>query len=296
MEKEKDKQVEEILEEKKHHPILKRIFIVLLLIIAFILLYSFKLIHLELKINEIPVILESLPSSFNGFKITQFSDVHFGRTINETGLEKTVEKINLTNPDIVIFSGDLLDNAVVLSDKNIDFLKNTLSKINAKFKKYAIKGDSDYLNEEKYVEIMTQAGFKILDNQNELIFYEGLDPILIAGIPSMQKQNLKLTEALKNEVANIPYKILIAHEPDVVNYLGDNKVDLTLAGHSLGGYINIPVIGSVLKKPYTGNYQKGIYETNNTKLIVSSGLGTENYNIRFLNPPSINFYRLYNYE
>lgn len=282
-------------EEKQTHRILKKIIITLILLGILLFAYARYFIHQMISIEEYPVIIEDLPSNFNGLKITQFSDIHFGRTINEQEVEKIVEQINLTNADIVIFTGDLLDNSITLSDKNVDDLKKSLKKIDARLKKIAIKGDSDYLNIEKYEEIMTSAGFQILENQNILLFDNGEIPIEICGISSIVKENYDLKKCYETKETKIGLKILLAHEPIILDKLGEQKVDLILAGHSLGGLIRFPYIGNIFKKDNTGKYQKGQYQKDSTQMYVSSGLGTENYPIRFLNNPTINLYRLYNY-
>lgn len=288
--------MENKIEETKKISLGKKICLSLILIIILLLCYSRFWIHKFITIKEYPIVVESLPSNFNGLKILHFSDIHFGKTTNEPEIKKMVKEINLTNPDIVIFTGDLFDSSIQLSDKNIDFLKQELSKINAKLKKYAIKGDSDYLNIETYQDIINTAGFKILDNQNELIFYEGNSPIQIIGIPSITKEELNLNLAMKTDTKNIAYKLLIAHEPVVIDKLNDRNINLVLSGHSLGGYINLPKIGGIIKKDNTEEYQNGFYQKNDISMYVSTGIGTEDLSFRFNNTPSINLYRFYNYQ
>ena len=288
--------MENKIEEPKKLSMFKKILIVIAFLIMIIFCYSRYWIHKFITIKEYPIVVESLPSYFNGLKIVHFSDIHFGKTINENEIKKMVKEINLTNPDIVIFSGDLLDSSIQLSDKNIDFLKEELGKIKAKYKKYAIKGDSDYLNIEAYQDIISTAGFKILDNQNELLFYEGNAPIQIAGISSIKKEEINLSQTFKTDVNNIAYKILIAHEPIVINNLNNAEANLILSGHSFGGYIIFPKIGGLLKKENTEEFQNGFYQKNDISMYVSTGIGTEDLSFRFHNPPSINLYRFYNYK
>ena len=70
----------------------------------------------QLEIIEYPIINESIPESFDGFKIVHFSDIHFGTTVNEKELESIVNKINLLKPDILVFTGDLFDNSVTINE------------------------------------------------------------------------------------------------------------------------------------------------------------------------------------
>lgn len=281
---------------QKKFTLLKKMILAFFFLLVLLFTYAYIFIHKRITINEYPIIVETLPSNFNGLKIVHFSDIHFGVSINEAELEKIIQEINITNPDIVVFSGDLFDININLSDKNIDFLKKTLLSINAKLKKYAILGDNDYKDKETYIQIMEHANFKVLEDQNELIFFEGKEPIQIAGISSIQKNDINLENTFKSDASSIPYKILIAHEPEIIDKLGNTKVDLILSGHSLGGLIYIPYIGEILKKPYTKDYQKGYYKKENTEMFVSSGLGTEEIRLRLFNPPSINLYRFYNYK
>ena len=70
---------------------------------------------------------------------------------------------------------------------------------------------------------------------------------------------------------------------------------MVLAGHSLGGLIRIPFVGGVFKKENIGEYDQGMYTSGSSVMYVSNGIGTEDLSVRFLNIPSINLYRLYNY-
>ena len=77
---------------------------------------------------------EKIPKSFNGFTIVHFSDIHFGRTTNEKEVNKVVDKINEIKPDIILFSGDLFDPYITLSENNINFLTEAFKKLNANFR------------------------------------------------------------------------------------------------------------------------------------------------------------------
>ena len=287
---------EKIVEqEPKKKRIWLRILLVFLAIIALFWIYLFFIEPKMLVIQEYAVVDEMIPDSFNGFKIVQFSDIHFGRTTNEQEVTNVVEKINLLKPDILVFTGDLFDEYITLSDDNIAFLKESLKATTATLGKYAIKGDSDYLNIEKFEEIMQAAGFTILENQNIPIYYQGTTPIYLSGIPSVTQGNQDLTKAFIKESDGKFYQILLTHEPILFQEV-TNQANLILAGHSLGGLIRIPFLGGLIEKENVGNYEYGKYESGSATMYVSNGIGTENLSFRFLNIPSITLYRLYNYE
>ncbi len=275
---------ENIIEEPKKKSYWKKIIIILGILIILIACYMFLWIHKWITLEEMPIIYEPLPSNFNGLKIVHFSDIHYGKTTHEEEMKQVIKKINEVKPDIIVFTGDLLNNGINLPEQSIQFLKNELSKLNAKLKKYAIQGDNDYQNIETYQSIMTEAGFKILNNEQDLIFYKGNIPIQISGISSIQKEDI-IEDNLWNTEEKIGYRILLSHEPEVLDVL-QTKPNLLLSGHTLGG----------LPWKDSAKYTKGKYQKEETTIIVSPGIGTEKYPIRFWNNPTIYLYRLYNFN
>ena len=101
----------EIKEEEKQFKLklLPKIGIFLIILICLLISYMFYVEPKLLTTKEYPIINEKIPDSFNGFKIVQFSDLHFGRSTNENEVEKVVAAINENKPDIVVFTGDLFD-------------------------------------------------------------------------------------------------------------------------------------------------------------------------------------------
>ena len=283
----------------------KNKFIVFLKILLFIILFCLLLIIWArfistngLKVNEIKIVNEKLPVSFNGYKIVHFSDVHYGKTISKKSLDKIVDKINLTNPDLVVFTGDLIDKDIDITDKTIEDITESLSKIDAKHGKYTIKGNHDYTSD-SFIEIMNNSDFNILENCYDLIYNDINEYIYLGGLSSSIKTEIDYDKTLEyfkteNDNTNI-YSIMLLHEPDNIdNVLNNQHIDLALAGHSHGGQVRIPFIGGIVKNKDAYKYPEDYYKINDTNLYVSFGLGTTTYPFRFMNKPSINFYRLYN--
>lgn len=251
-----------------------------------------------LVVHEYAIIDNQLPSSFHGMKIVHFSDILYGTTMNEKNLEKVVQNINNLNPDVVLFTGDSFNSNLILNDINKQNLKNILSKIKATYRKYAIIGDNDYIDKNTFMDIWESADFMVLNNTYDVFYYKGPDPLVFIGTNSLlEKENdIALANHLEEEIKDA-YKIWLNHEPSIIDELYKTSIspNLIFAGHHLSGLINMPILGYLLKqegiKSYTGTY----FQNGSTQMYVSSGLGTYKYNIRFLNPPSINLYRLYQY-
>jgi hypothetical protein len=280
--------------EKKNKII--SIFIILLLVIIGIISYARYIGTTGIQVIENAVIDEELPSSFNGFKIVQFADIHYGRTTSLKDIKKIVTKINDLKPDVVIFTGDLFDKDIKITDDDVNNLKEILASIDANINKYAVKGDSDYNYITEYETIFKYADFNILDNASDFIYYKDITPIKIIGTTSLLKSEIDYTSAFDNfEDENDYFTILISHEPTIIDNLNDNKVNVIFASHSLGGLINIPLVGGIIKYKGSNNYIKGYYDVNNIQMYVNSGIGTQDYSFRFNNRPCINLYRIYNY-
>lgn len=296
----------EIVEEKKG--IKKKLiisFIIFICLLSSILLYSRFIGTSGLTIKEYKITNTKLPTSFYGLKIIHISDIHYGRTIKKKEITKIVDEINLRNPDIVVFTGDLFDNNKSLTKEDIKDITEALKKINATIGKFAITGEHDFKRDE-WSTIIKDSGFTNLNDTYELIYKDGYEPIMIAGLST----NLKGTKNAKDKITpindyinsikeseetNIPnYKILLLHEPDYINNITYKNYDLILAGHSHNGQIIIPFIGSTLKPKGALEYYKEYYSLDNTDLYISSGLGTTKLDFRLFNRPSINFYRIVN--
>lgn len=246
----------------------------------------------KLIVKEYPVKHNLIPESFNGFKIVQFSDIYFGSSINENELKRIVHKINELKPDVLVFTGNLFSSSITLSEANKSFLKDILKETQAKIKKFAIKGNSDYLDIDLYEEILENANFTILDNLNIPIYFDSDTPIYFGGISSISKKEMDLTKALIQEDEKKAYQIFLLHEPILFDEIC-RDTHLILSGHSLGGILRLPFLGGTIALENVGEYTGDQYFKGKSVMYVSSGLGTEKYNVRFFNPPSISLYRLY---
>lgn len=287
---------EEINEEnkiKKNKSIIK--FIIkstLFLIIFFILFYSYTTYVSTLKIGvrEYRITNKKVPNSLNGLKIVHFSDLHYGSTMFNENVKEIEKMINIRKPDIVIFTGDLIYKDYEFKPKEQEKLIKYLKSIDASLGKYAILGDQD---NESVATIFNQSDFTILRNEYELIYKNNNDAILLIGLTSKNQDIEKAYSYFKEENHNSNiYTITLVHKPDTTDEIINHPTDLILSGHSHNGNIRIPFINYPLYK-YDGamKYNQEYYKINNTKLYISSGLGTTN-GFRLFCRPSINFYRI----
>ena len=274
--------------KKKEHSKMTVIIIIILLAIALGYIYLRYIATSNFIVKEYNVTSENLPKNFNGLKIAHLSDIHYA-TVGKEKLDKIVDEVNTMKPDIVFFTGDLHDRFTNFTDDMKDKIISSLSRINAPLGKYAIKGNHDY-EYEGYEETIIKCGFTLLSNESKLIYYNGDDPIEIAGFTSTTKDEPNYNIELTNN-----YKIGLIHEGDAFNNIKDKNFDLVLAGHSHGGQVRLPFVGALKFALPDGAkiYYDEHYKENNTDLYISFGLGEAEYPIRAFNKPSFNFYRLY---
>ncbi|MGI6329402.1 MAG: metallophosphoesterase [Bacilli bacterium] len=289
----KDKNIN--LKLKKRYK-LGLIFLFCLLLFLF---YSRYISTSGLIINEYKIKNSNLPIGFHGLKLVHFSDIHFGRTIQKKELKNIVNKINLITPDLVVFTGDLIDKNTNLTNKDKKLLIQELKKIKSFYGKYAVSGNHDFTFQE-YNEILKSSDFINIDNDYDIIYNENLEKIFISGLqselegkPNLNKilDYIKLTKKEKENNSYL-YKIMIMHTPDTYNKFKNINFDLILAGHSHCGQIRLPFIGSLYTPIGAKKYYEPYYKINNTDFFISCGLGVSEINFRLFNKPSLNFYRL----
>ena len=288
----KEKQLEIIKDEEKEHQIkiIKRIVLIIIIILVAsfsFFLYVTKVGTVKMLVKEDRVESSKITTSFHGYKIVTFSDLH------DASIEMVKETVNLINrskPDLLLFTGDLLNGESIDSKKREELIKE-LKTLSSSSLKYAVLGENDT---EQASLILKDVGFTILDNSYDLI-YQKDDAILLMGLNS-DKENLDTLLAYyssegKND--NI-YSILMTHKPDSLDDVlaRYNNIDLAFAGHSHLGEVRLPLLGSLLTREGTKKYKDDYYEINNTKFYITSGVGVNVYDFRFCDRPAINLIRL----
>ncbi|MCA1029861.1 metallophosphoesterase [Bacillus timonensis] len=234
-----------------------------------------------------------VPTSFDGVRIIQFSDTHLGHFFDLDRLSEVVDEINRKKPDIVFFTGDLMDapNAFPYAEDIVPIL----SKINAPLGKFSIYGNHDHggYGSDIYKNIMALSDFHLLSNSHHLIKSEGGEEIIIAGLDDVMLGRPDFQYTFKNMNPDL-YTIMLVHEPDVAPSSEMYGADLQLSGHSHGGQIQLPFIGPIVTPPLATDYYEGKYEIGPTAmpLFVNRGLGTTRLPFRFMSKPEISIYTL----
>tara|TARA_Y100000385_G_scaffold140628_1_gene146038 strand:+ start:600 stop:1835 length:1236 start_codon:yes stop_codon:yes gene_type:complete len=244
--------------------------------------YSYKVINHELSFNNLPV-------DFNGFRVAHVSDFHCGSFDNKEKLAYGINMINQQQPDIILFTGDMVNNIA----KEILPWKKLISSLNAPYGKYAVLGNHDYgdyvrwdSDEEKKENLkqlifhLEDMGFKVLLN-NAIKINKKESSISLIGVENWGsgkfKKNGDLDLALK-DVDPADFKILMSHDPShwekqVITH--KEHIDLTLSGHTHGMQFGIEIPGWIKWSPiqYRYKYWAGVYKEQNQFINVNRGFG-----------------------
>lgn len=278
---------------------------VLLICIVFVLIavlildmFYFSLRRLDIKADTLESSL--IPKEFNDVSIVFFSDLHYSASMNNTILPHLIEEINALNPDLVFFGGDLLaeNTGSKITDENKAFLIEQLSGIKAPLGKYAVYGNHDREDDDAYnvvTQVLSSASFTLLNNQNVQIKNKSDSYIQLVGLDNEYNGTLDMETAFSG-ITDTAYTILLEHTPDTLDKVTNYPIQLMLSGHSHGGQVRLPWIGSIVKTKYGKKYVYGTYYSNTIRLDVNSGIGTTALPIRLLANPTINYYVLKHIE
>lgn len=258
---------------------IKSILILLVIGVIFSCAYiAFYISPNGLKIQQYQLSSNSLPEELVNMKIGFFSDLDLKSEADLKRFEKIVNRINKQNFDLILFGGDIFDNQY-FSDENVT---NLFKKITATHGKFAVLGEKDYQNISQSTLILEHGGFEVLSNQSRKIYYNN-SALLLLGMETTGDLNSIISLSDSGF-----YKVVLVHQPDFFSQSMSNNINLQISGHSHGGYIYIPFLGSLKIREGAKIYNHGHYKNNVSDLIVSNGLGMEKENnIRLLCTPDI---------
>lgn len=213
---------------------------------------------------------EYLPKKFDGFKIAFLSDFH----CQEFGSheEKLINEIKACNPDIVVFTGDMIDG----DHSDLTPVKDLLSGLSGLYPMYAVSGNHEFDIFDKYQELLdyyTEYGVTYLDFDHDIIKRDNA----VIGIYGKQFAGNYITKDFLEgpDKGQTEFNILLYHDATAFPITSTLGFNLILSGHTHGGIIRLPLIGGLINnnRSLIAEYDNGIYKSNNSTLISSRGLG-----------------------
>lgn len=245
-----------------------------------------------LEITQQQISHPLIPKSFDGIKMIQFSDTHLGFQYNLSQFTKLIKKINQLHPDLIIFTGDLIDEPNKFTD--IESLTQILQQLKAPLGKYCIYGNHDHggYGTEIYRNIMENAHFTILLNNSARIKLEDGSYFNLLGIDDAMLGSPDIPLSLKKG-PNHRFNLLLSHAPDLAETASQYPIHWQISGHSHGGQVKIPFIGALVIPPFAKIYQEGLYSIGTDRplqLYVNRGIGTTRLPFRFMVKPELTIF------
>jgi uncharacterized protein len=243
--------------------------------------FPFNEIH-RLDISSKQLVIETLPSRWNGFRIAHLSDAHITGWYEAKFYALALSKLEAAKPDIVLLSGDIVDR-----EHCFDKLAKYLPTIEAKFGCYFILGNHDnrFKQPDEVRDIMREIGWFDLGAACQQI-ETPRGPLQLMGneVPWFSKPDRNISERnlLSQPMPDDVLRIAVAHSPDQWPWAIKSKCHVMVCGHTHGGQVRLPFIGPIIAPSWHGSrYASGIFSRSGTTMHVSRGLaGTQPLRIR----------------
>ena len=256
--------------------------------IGFLLLWSFYIEPSSLSYKRYEITLDDWPTSQDGLSIAVIADLHVGAPYMPLERVKTiVRNVNNIKPDLILLAGDYSINHF-FGGTFVEFepIARELSKLKAKLGVFSVLGNHDWYNgADKARQVFEGVGIPVLNDEAIEIKDENYRFWLV-GISDYWEGRHDVGKAFR-DVPKDASVIVLTHNPDVFPEL-PRPVSIGLAGHTHGGQVRLPFIGSpVVPSSYGQRYIAGHIIENGKHFFVSPGIGTSIIPIRFRMPPEI---------
>ena len=232
--------------------------------------------NVSIKVTQYTVSSSKLPTEFNGFRIVQISDLHntsFGKNN-----QHLLEIIRNASPDVIVITGDLIDYYNPNIAVSTAFMEDAVNIAPC----FYVNGNHEFRLTKEYPSFRKQLlelGVTVLED-NSVLYKIGGESICIAGLSDYVSVSTEFINATFQEET---YNVLLSHRPDHTEAYRNSNADLVLCGHTHGGQLRLPFIGAVFA-PGQGvfpQYDAGIFQLDDTTMIISQGLGNSSIPLRF---------------
>lgn len=256
---------------------------------AFLTGYGIYEAHRRPLLQNIAITIPQLPAILEGFKIAQFTDLHVGPTIKRKFVRSVVDQVNNLNADIIVCTGDLVDDQVVNIREDVSPIKDLYAPKGV----YFVTGNHEYyVGVEPWLDEIARLGLTILLDEHRLIEYDD-QKIILSGVTDYSAKQFVADhrsdpQAALSEAPDGYVKILLAHQPRNIFAAAKAGYDLQISGHTHGGQYFPWSLLVTLGQPYVS----GLHKHNNTWIYVSRGTGYWGPPIRLGVPSEVTVYTL----
>ena len=240
------------------------------------------------EVTSTDIFIRDLPEKFEGFRITQLTDVHHSRIVGLAEVQRVVDLANATKPDLIVLTGDYTTSY----RRYIEPCAEVLGQLKAPEGVWAILGNHDhYTDPELTTRALLKQHIAVMNNANTTLRRDA-DEIQLIGIDDWSWNANDWRHAFYGVNEKSP-SIMLSHQPSVLDLPETRSTSLIISGHTHGGQIKLPFIGAPAHYATMDlKYANGLFRREETQLYVSRGTGVIGLPIRFGVRPEIAVLRL----
>jgi predicted MPP superfamily phosphohydrolase len=241
------------------------------------------------RLSEVSVPIRNLPRDLEGLRIVQITDIHLSPFLSERELAAAIDMANEARANIALVTGDLITRA----GDPLDACLAQLARLRADAGVLGCLGNHEiYTRTQNYVTAQgRRIGIEFLRHQarqlrfgNALINFVGVD---------YQKMHSPYLQGAQQLIVPGALNVMLSHNPDVFPMAAAQGYDLTIAGHTHGGQVDVEILHQHFNVArYFTPFVQGLYRRNNSSVYVSNGLGTIGVPVRLGAPPEVSVLRL----
>ncbi len=239
---------------------------------------------------RVPV--RGLPESLAGTRLIHLSDTHYGPFMSKAYLERACEQANALDGDLVILTGDYIHRTPLAIEPGIGLLAG----LEARFGALAVLGNHDHWEGAPACRaVFSEIGIPLIDNDRRFLTPTGVQTepepghsLCIAGVGDLWAGRVSFDDALNTVPEGVP-RIVLSHNPDVAETMPPgHRVDLMCSGHTHGGQVRLPALGTpIVPSRYGSKYAGGLVQGPHCRVLVSRGVGMAVLPVRFRVRPEL---------
>jgi predicted MPP superfamily phosphohydrolase len=221
------------------------------------------------RIKELSVALKDLPVELDGVRIAHVTDTHVGKFTCGKVVDEIVAATNRLEADLVVFTGDLIDNSI----RDLPEAVSMLQRMRAKSGVFVVEGNHDLFDDPAgFVQGVRDGGLVLLRNQVASMKIRGMPVQILGTVWNRSEEDMaKDVAAVASLRDPAAFPILLAHHPHVFDHVAEHGIPLTLAGHTHGGQLMLN--RDIGAGPAMFRYWSGLYQKAGRALVVGNGTG-----------------------
>jgi hypothetical protein len=229
-------------------------------------------------LNRYRIPVPNLPPAFHGFRIVQLTDLHHGFLVPLAVIRHVVWRANRTERDVIVCTGDYVHERNATGE--IDAVWPVMAQLTAPGGVYSTLGNHDHWADTDRSQYWLERSGQDLRHRLTPLERDG-QRIWLAGAGDLWEDHRDVDGLLRN-VPDEDCRVVLAHNPDTADTSFSSRVDLMLSGHTHGGQVDIPFVGTPVLPVQNKSYSSGLKRSpRGTNVFISKGIGWGIYPVRF---------------